>query len=120
MTLNESLELIKFRYNKKGVHTRNPRVIVLDDDYPGIVGQKDYGKTRDILAVKLNDFKGDRKMLQDRIERIYSLDLNKLDKYLILSQEVKDALPCIRRYKRKHMSHVKRKGKYFYHNIKEA
>lgn len=120
MTLNESLDLIKFRYDKKGVHTRRPNIIVLDNEYPGQIGEKNYGKTLDVLGVKLNDFDGSRKELRDRIEKIYSLDLDKLEKYRRLSSEVKEAIPYIRRYKKDKMKWVRKKGKWFYHSIKEV
>jgi len=121
MTLNEALDIIKFRYDKPTAHTKNPKVIILDNDYPGRVGEKNYGKTHDILGVKINDFSGrSRKELQDRIEKVYSQDIDKLDKYLQLSLEVKEAIPYIRRYKKKNIKHARRKGKWFYHEIKEV
>ncbi len=121
MTLNEALDVIRFRYDRPSAHTRYPKVIVLDNEYPGQEGQKDYGKTLDVLGVKLNGLNNrDRKELQKKIEDIYSQDIDKLDKYLRLSAEVKECLPRIRRYKKRHMKHIMKKEKWFYKPMKEV
>lgn len=109
--LNEELPLIKFKYQnyKKDKY---PRVKVLDFNYPGIKGQKTYKQRKDILGFNLNYFKEKKKGKEaiddiDTFARLIYAD--KKEKYQRIKGFYPDALPYIRRYKKKDIKKLKLK-----------
>lgn len=117
--LTEELELIKFRYPSK--HCKRPKVIVIDAEYPGRIGEKNYGKRLDVLGLNLKYAPShDRKRMQKALSEIdlFSsfLGADKKEKYLRLKTFAPDfVLPYIRRYKKTNMKNVKIKRGFFYH-----
>jgi hypothetical protein len=114
--LYEDLQLVKFKYaNFK--KDPNPKVKVLDFEYPGRPGQKTYGQRKDLLGFNLNYFKNSRYASRaideiDGFARLLSAD--KKEKYERLKYFYPDVLKFIRRYNRDHISGMKRKGRIFY------
>lgn len=119
LRLNEELELVKFRYPSK--HCKKPRVLILDPNYPGKVGEKHYGERLDVLGVNIMyAHPSDRKRIQKALSEIdlFSdfLGADKLEKYRRLKDFAPDdLLPYIRRYKKEKMKNVKLKRGMFYH-----
>lgn len=117
--LSEELELVKFKYPSK--HCKKPKVIVLDAEYPGRVGEKNYGKRLDVLGVNLKYAPShDRKRMQKALSEIdlFSdfLDADKKERYLRLKAFAPEyVLPYLRRYKKKNMKNVKIRRGFFYH-----
>lgn len=112
--LNEELPLIKFKYGnyKKD---KTPKVQVLDFNYPGIKGQKTYGQREDILGFNVNYFK-EKKTGKEAIDDIDTfarlIKADNKEKYQRIKDFYPDALPYIRRYKKKHIKKLKlKKGK---------
>ncbi len=114
--LYEDLQLVKFKYaNFK--NDPNPKVKVLDYEYPGRVGQKTYGQRKDLLGFNINYFSNPRyaKRAIDEIDgfaRMLSAD-NK-EKYSRLKYFYPEVTSYIRRYNREHISKLKNKGNIFY------
>lgn len=117
--LTEELELIKFKYPSK--NCKKPKVIVLDAEYPGRVGEKNYGKRLDVLGLNLKYAPShERKRMQKALSEIdlFSdfLGADKKEKYLRLKTFAPEyILPYIRRYKKDKMKNVKLKRGWFYH-----
>lgn len=117
--LNEELELVKFRYPSK--HCKKPRVLVLDANYPGKVGEKKYGQRLDVLGVNIKYANPlERKKIQKALSEIdlFSdfLGADKLERYRRLKDFAPDyLLPYIRRYNKSKMKNVKLKRGFFYH-----
>lgn len=114
--LYEDLQLVKFKYaNFK--QDPNPRVKVLDFEYPGRKHQKNYGERKDLLGFNLNYFKN-KKYASKSIDEIDSfarmLSADKKEKYQRLAYFYPEVLKFIRRYNRQHISGMKGKEKVFY------
>lgn len=114
--LYEDLQLVKFKYtNFKQDPT--PRVKVLDFEYPGKIGQKNYGERKDLLGFNLNYFKN-AKYAGKAIDEIDGfarlLSANKQEKYQRLKYFYPEVLQFIRRYNKQHIVNLKRKGMIFY------
>jgi len=96
-------------------------VIVLDAEYPGRVGEKNYGKRLDVLGLNLKYAPShERKRMQKALSEIdlFSdfLGADKKEKYLRLKTFAPEyILPYIRRYKKDKMKNVKLKRGWFYH-----
>ena len=117
--LSEELTLAKFKYIGKNSHDRRPRVLILDPDYPGRVGEKNYGKTSDILGINLRHVPADkRKGMKDTLSAIdlFSdfLNADKLERYNRIKEFYPASLSYIRRYKKAGISHYKEKRGMFY------
>ena len=109
--LVEDLQLIKFKYSNYK-HDPNPKVKVLDYDYPGQPHQKTYGQRQDLFGFNLNYFKNKkyaRKAIDeiDGFARLLSAD-NK-EKWQRLSYFYPEVKKYIRRYKKKHVTDLKHK-----------
>lgn len=117
--LNEELELVKFRYPSK--HCKRPKVLVIDANYPGRVGEKNYGKRLDILGINIAYASAhERRRIQKALSEIdlFSdfLDADKLERYRRLKDFAPDyVLPYLRRYKKEKMRNVRMKRGFFYH-----
>lgn len=117
--LNEEMQLIKFRYPSK--HCTHPRVLVIDANYPGKVGEKHYGETDDLLGVNLKYVGGARE--RRRVKAALSsidlfsdfLEADKLERYNRIKDFCPECLPYIRRYKKDKMRGAKVKRGMFYH-----
>lgn len=116
--LYENLQLVKFKYaNFKNDPT--PKVKVLDFEYLGKAGQKNYGKRKDLLGFNINYFKNPNYAKQsidkiDNFARMLSADKN--EKYKRLIYFYPEVLKHIRRYNREHIKKLKTKGLIFYKN----
>lgn len=116
MILNEALELVKFYYaNYK--HNKRPRVKVLDFVYPGIRGQKTYGKRKDLLGWNINYYKN-KKYAIKAIDEIDSfarlLGAKNKEKYERIKHFYPEQAKLLRRYNKKHVKHLKRKDGWFW------
>jgi hypothetical protein len=113
MKLEEALELVKFHYSN-WKHDKRPRVKVLDFRYPGRPGQKTYGQRRDLLGWNINYFKNKR-YARRAIDEIDSfarlLSANNKEKYRRIKYFFPQQAKYIRRYMRKHIKGLKRKGR---------
>jgi hypothetical protein len=116
LELYEDLQLVKFKYSNYK-NDPNPKVKVLDYEYPGIKGQKTYGTRKDLLGFNINYFKNPKyaKRAIDEIDgfaRMLSAD--KKEKYSRLKYFYPEVTKFVRRYNREHISNLKRKGFIFY------
>ena len=113
--LNEDLNLIKFKYSSKDRTDPNPKVKVLDYEYPGQKGQKTYGQREDLLGFNINYFKNPRYARRaideiDGFARLLSAD--KKEKYTRLKYFYPEVTKFIRRYQRQHINNIKHKKKF--------
>ena len=116
--IHEDLQLVKFKYTNYKKDP-NPRVKVLDYEYPGRLGQKTYGQRKDLLGFNLNYFSNSKyanKAIDDIDGFARMLSADKLEKYRRLKYFYPEVVKFIRRYNRDHVKNLKRKGKFFYHN----
>tara|TARA_Y100000310_G_scaffold345026_1_gene461262 strand:+ start:4584 stop:4982 length:399 start_codon:yes stop_codon:yes gene_type:complete len=118
MKINEALQLIKFHYSNYK-HNKRPRVKVLDYEYPGIKGQKTYGKRNDLLGWNINYFKN-KKYARKAVDEIDSfarmLGAENEEKYKRIKYFFPEQAKFIRRYMRKHIKGLKRKDKWRWKN----
>jgi len=116
MKLNEALELVKFHYSNYK-HDKNPRVKVLDFEYPGRPGQKTYGKRKDLLGWNLNYFKNPEQAIKsidviDSFARLMAA--TKKERYERIRLFFPEAYKYLRRYQRKYIKGLKRKDGAFW------
>ena len=113
--LYEDLPLIKFEYHGKNSTIKKPRVLVLDYDYKGKEGSKNYGKRNDVLAWCLNhskDPKYSKARIQDICKDFDFLKDDKKDIYDAVSVLYPESVFLVRRYIKKGMKKIKeKKGK---------
>jgi len=97
ITLNEDAVLVKFKYDNFK-QDPNPKVKVLDFEYPGQKGQKSYGKRSDVLGFNVNYYEN-KKYAMRAIDEIDSfarlLSANKEEKYKRIKYFFPDALPLL-------------------------
>ena len=112
--LNEDLPLIKFEYQGKNSTIKKPKVLVLDFNYKGKEGTKNYGKREDVLGWSLKHSKNP-KMSEKRINDIckeFDFINNKEDMYSTVSALYPDSVFLLRRYIKDGMKKIKeKKGK---------
>ena len=110
--LYEDLPLIKFEYHGKNSTIKKPRVIVLDYEYKGKEGTKNYGKRNDVLAWCLNHAK-DPKYTKARIQDICKdfdfVNSDKQEIYDAVSVLYPESVFLIRRYIKDGMKKIKEK-----------
>lgn len=115
--INEDLQLIKFSYNGKNSHDPKPRVKVLDFEYPGIKGQKTYGKRKDLLGWNTNNYKN-KKYAEKAIDDIDSfarlLSADKKEKYERIKHFFPEQAALLRRYIRDNITNLKTKKRIFW------
>lgn len=112
MTLKEGLELIKFHYIGKNSHDPIPRVKVLDLEYPGIKGQKTYGKRKDLLGWNLSYYSNPKeaeKAIDDITSFASLLGSDNKDKYSRIKDFYPEQAKHLRRYMRDGIKGLKRK-----------
>lgn len=114
--LYEDLQLVKFRYSNYKKDP-SPKVKVLDFEYPGRKGQKNYGNRKDLLGFNLHYFKNPRyaRTAIDEIDgfaRLLSAD--KEEKYQRLKYFYPEVTKYVRRYNRDHITNLRRKGFIFF------
>ena len=112
--LNEDLPLIKFEYQGKNSTIKKPKVLVLDFNYKGKEGTKNYGKREDVLGWSLKHSKNP-KMSEKKINDIckeFDFINNKEDMYSTVSALYPDSVFLLRRYIKDGMKKIKeKKGK---------
>ena len=112
ITLNEDAVLVKFKYDNFK-QDPNPKVKVLDFEYPGQKGQKSYGKRSDVLGFNVNYYEN-KKYAMRAIDEIDSfarlLSANKEEKYKRIKYFFPDALPLLRRYNKTYIKNLKTKN----------
>jgi len=114
--INEALELVKFAYgnhSKDTAASKRPRVKVLDYRYPGQPHQKTYGQRKDLLGWNINYF-SNKRYARRAIDEIDSfarlLDAGDKEKYSRVKYFFPEQAKFLRRYMRKRISNIKRKG----------
>lgn len=98
--LNEELKFVKFKYTNFK-NDKNPKVKVLDFEYPGIEGQKTYGKRKDILGWNINYFINKKEAMEaidDIADFAKLLAANKLEMYKRIAYFYPEQAKLIRRY----------------------
>lgn len=114
--LYEDLQTVKFNYDNYKLDP-HPKIKVLDAEYPGIKGQKSYGKRKDILGFNLNYFKN-KQYANRAIDEIDGfariLSANKQEKYTRLKYFYPEVVEFIRRYNREHIRNLKTKKGIFF------
>lgn len=112
--LYEDLPLIKFEYHGKNSTVKKPKILVLDFNYKGKEGTKNYGKRNDVLGWSLSHSK-DPKASAEKINDIckdFDLINNKEDIYSAVSVLYPDSVFLLRRYIKDGMKKIKeKKGK---------
>lgn len=112
MTLKEGLELIKFHYKGKNSHIKIPSVKLLDPEYPGIKGQKNYGKRKDLLGWSLSHVINKKEAIKaiDDISDFTSLLSNSSkDAYTRIKEFYPEQSKFLRRFMRDGIKGLKRK-----------
>lgn len=112
--LDEDLPLIKFEYHGKNSTVKKPKVLVLDFNYKGRKGSKNYGKREDVLGWSLKH-SSDPKFSENKIKEIckdFDFINNKEEMYDTVSALYPDSIFFIRRYIKDGMKKIKeKKGK---------
>lgn len=90
MKLNEALQLIKFHYTGKNNTIKQPLVKLLDPEYPGVPGQKTYGKRKDLLGWSLSH-------VSNREEATKAID-DIMDFTSLFTKETKEAYSRIKEF----------------------
>jgi len=111
----EGLEYVKFKYTNYK-NDKTPQVKVLDFEYPGIKGQKTYGKRKDVLGWNINYVEGGRAAKREAINGIDDIaDFTELlggssrEKYERIVTMFPQAAEFLRRYMRDHITGLKHK-----------
>ena len=112
---NEDVAYIKFKYANYN-NDKTPQVKVLDFEYPGIKGQKTYGKRKDVLGWNINYVEGGKSSRREAVKAIDDIldftDLlggNKREKYERIVTMFPQVAEHLRRYMKQHISGVKHK-----------
>jgi hypothetical protein len=109
MKLNEALQSVRFHYSNYK-HDPNPKVKVLDYEYPGRSGQKTYGARRDLLGWNTNYFENKEEASRS-IDEIDSfarlLASNNKEKYERVKIFFPEQAAFLRRYIREHIKGIK-------------
>lgn len=103
--LLEELALVRFKYDNYKEDPR-PQVKVLDFKYPGIAGQKTYGKREDLLGWNLNYFTNKRyarRAIDDITDFAKMLAASKKEMYERIKFFFPEQAAFLRRYMRKHV-----------------
>jgi hypothetical protein len=115
-TLSESVEYVKFSYkghSKDTPSSKRPRVKVLDYNYPGIPGQKTYGKRKDLLGWNVNYY-SNKRYARKAIDEIDSfaklLGAENKEKYSRIKYFFPEQSKLLRRYMRRKITNLRRKS----------
>lgn len=112
--INESLQLIKFKYKSSQSHDPNPVCKILDFEYPGQKGQKSYGKRSDLLGWNLNYYKNKKyaiKAIDDIDSFARMMWADKVERYKRMKDFFPEQMNLIRRYNKNNVRKLSKKKK---------